>query len=316
LLEGDPGCGKSKFSQILATIVSRGDRFPFGNQNGTIPRPRRVLIVSAEDSLERSIKPWIDRHEGVTSMITCVLGLEIKDPETGDYKEFPFTLDHVEELQQTVALEKPKLVIIDPIQAYIGKRDANKANEVRPIMQALQLMATKYNLCILAIRHWTKGSSPKAIYRGSGSIDWTAAARSVINLGWHPENKPHRVVAHVKSQYAMAGKSLEFKIEDGKFYWIGETDVSADSLAGEIPTEADMGMLTATKDYLIERLHEENGAVENNRLFRDVTNAIGCSRATYFRARQSLGMISGRVGMKEYSYFKDSPEILERLKNI
>ena len=76
-----------------------------------------------------------------------------------------------------------------------------------------------------------KNSNGKSSYRGLGSIDFQAAARSVLIVG-RVKNEPEiRVVCHVKSSLAPEGKSIAFRLDkDSGFEWIGEYDISADDL--------------------------------------------------------------------------------------
>ena len=76
------------------------------------------------------------------------------------------------------------LLIIDPLQAYLGSGvDMHRANEIRPIFKYLSSVAERTGCAIVIIGHMNKACGTKGLYRGLGSIDITAAARSVLLEG-------------------------------------------------------------------------------------------------------------------------------------
>ena len=73
-----------------------------------------------------------------------------------------------------------RLIILDPIQAYMGeKTDMNRANEVRPMFRRLADVAERTGCAVILIGHLNKAAGGQSAYRGLGSIDFRAAARSV-----------------------------------------------------------------------------------------------------------------------------------------
>lgn len=123
-------------------------------------------------------------------------------------------------------------MIIDPIQAFLGADvDMNRANEVRPIFRKLGDIAQRTGCAIILIGHLNKAAGMQSTYRGLGSIDITAAVRSVLFIGKKKDDPNIRVLTHEKSSLAPPGPSLAFALgdEDG-FRWIGEIDISADEM--------------------------------------------------------------------------------------
>ena len=99
------------------------------------------------------------------------------------------------------------------------------------LCQSAQDLAEKYHCAIILIGHMNKNSNGKSSYRGLGSIDFQAAARSVLIVGRIKDEPEIRVVCHVKSSLAPEGKSIAFRLDkDTGFEWIGEYDISADDL--------------------------------------------------------------------------------------
>lgn len=135
-------------------------------------------------------------------------------------------------LEEAIIQTKARLVVLDPIQGFLGTDvDMHRANEIRPLMKRVAVLAEKYHCAIILIGHMNKNSNGKSSYRGLGSIDFQAAARSVLIVGRIKDEPEIRVVCHVKSSLAPEGKSIAFRLDkDTGFEWIGEYDISADDL--------------------------------------------------------------------------------------
>ena len=135
-------------------------------------------------------------------------------------------------LTRTLKTQIAKLLIIDPIQAFLGAQvEMNRANEVRPIFRALGEIAEVHDCAILMIGHLNKASGSQSTYRGLGSIDMTAAVHSLLFIGKVRDDPTTRVLTHEKSSLAPPGKSLAFSLGDaGGFRWLGEYQLTADEL--------------------------------------------------------------------------------------
>jgi hypothetical protein len=119
------------------------------------------------------------------------------------------------ELEQALAEHRPRLVILDPIVAYLGaKTDAYRANEVRAVLAPLARLAERHGCAMLAVRHLRKARGSRSIYAGQGSIDFTAAPRSVLLAGWGAEGEAERALVHIKSNLAGAGPTLAYRIDE------------------------------------------------------------------------------------------------------
>ncbi|MBQ5565149.1 MAG: AAA family ATPase, partial [Clostridia bacterium] len=120
-----------------------------------------------------------------------------------------------------------KLIILDPIQAYIGASvDMNRPNEIRDIMTHLKFVAEKYQCAVILIGHLNKATGMKASYRGLGSVDIQAAARSVLLVGRVKDNPTIRVMAPTKSSLAPEGEPIAFELnKETGFHFIGKYDI-------------------------------------------------------------------------------------------
>lgn len=155
----------------------------------------------------------------------CSKVLVIDDSDT------PLTMRDAR-LEQAIIETNAKLVVLDPIQGFLGADvDMHRANEIRPIMKHISELAEKYKCAIILIGHMNKCSVGKSAYRGLGSIDFQAAARSVLIVGRIKDEPEIRVVCQTKSSLAPEAKAVAFRLdEETGFEWIGELDITADDL--------------------------------------------------------------------------------------
>src|SRR5262245_26120944 len=149
----------------------------------------------------------------------------------------------------------PTLTIIDPLFAYVGGKDTNKQGDARGIMDKLTRLAKHHNCAIVCVRHLNKGNRDKSIYRGGGSIDFTAAARSVLLVGVDPTDNRRRAVVQIKNNLAPLAESAGFTIEDGEFAWTGKSDLTADQiLASEKDALNELTGIQQAEEFLTELL--------------------------------------------------------------
>ena len=128
-------------------------------------------------------------------------------------------------LEQAIIETNAKLVVLDPIQGFLGADvDMHRANEIRPVMKHIAELAEKYKCAIILIGHMNKCSVGKSAYRGLGSIDFQAAARSVLIVGRIKDEPEIRVVCQTKSSLAPEAKSIAFRLsEENGFEFLENT---------------------------------------------------------------------------------------------
>lgn len=105
-----------------------------------------------------------------------------------------------ERIEKAIVEKKAKLLILDPIQAYLGgKMDMNRANEARDMTKHLGQVAERTGCAIVLIGHMNKNSGGKVAYRGMGSIDFFAVARSVLLVGRVKGQENRRAMVQIKT---------------------------------------------------------------------------------------------------------------------
>lgn len=216
IIQGDPGEGKTTLVLQIIASLTKGTSV-LGDKE---TEPINVIYQTAEDGLADTIKPRLLKANADCSRVLVI-----------DDRDIPLTMLDIR-LEQAIAETKGRLVVLDPIQGFLGTGvDMHRANEIRPVMKHISELAEKYKCAIILIGHMNKCSMGKSAYRGLGSIDFQAAARSVLIVGRIKDEPEVRVVCQTKNSLAPEAKSIAFRLsEENGFEWIGEYDVAADDL--------------------------------------------------------------------------------------
>lgn len=289
MIEGDPGLGKSWLTMALASYISRGKALPYQLN----PEEGPVLIMSAEDGIADTIKPRLITLRANTKNI-----IAIPEPVS-------FTENGAQAVDEAIKQVKPLLVIIDPLVAYLGgKIDLHKANETREIMARMTRIAEENKVAIVLVRHLTKGNKDKAIYRGLGSIDLTAAVRSVLAIGRNPKDPNEgRVICHIKSNLAPLGKAISYTLDakDKKhpFEFGEEIEVDVEEVLGTQPTNG-KGATEAAVEFL-NTILIDGKAMPSIEIQREA-EARGIGEKALKKARKFLGISMIRDGDGVYKW--------------
>ena len=220
VLQGNPGEGKTYFAMHLAAACTNGKLLP----NMERMEPFNVIYQTAEDGLGDTVRPRLIEAGADLDRVLVI-----------DDSDVQLTLSD-ERIEKAIIENNVRLVIIDPIQAYLGADvDMNRANEVRPIFMRLGQVAQRTGCAILLIGHLNKAAGMQSLQRGLGSIDIAAAVRSVMFIGKLKHDPTMRILTHEKSSLAPPGLSLAFSLGDeGGFRWVGEYDITADEMLSGI----------------------------------------------------------------------------------
>ena len=281
IIQGDPGEGKTTAILQIAALLTKGEKLP---EDDTERTPVNVIYQTAEDGLADTVKPRLE-----AAGADCSKVLVIDESEVG----LSMSDERIEEaLKQT----KAKLLILDPIQAYLGSGvDMHRANEIRPVMKRLGDLAEKYECAIVLIGHMNKASGSKSTYRGLGSIDFQATARSVLVVGRLKDDPACRVIAHDKSSLAPEGKSIAFRLDkDNGFRWEGYIDVTVEEL---LSGEQKVTKMESAKEFLSKILKE--GSIPSSEI-QEAAEAEGIKKRTLFAAKEQLDIKAKKIGGKWY----------------
>ena len=202
ILQGDPGEGKSTFMLAIAALLTTGQCMPDGTPAS---EPQQVIYQTAEDNISDTVKPRLIRAGADCGRVAYIVD-----------DEATLTLEdsRIEEgIRQTGA----RLFILDPLQAYLSQdTDMMLAGRMRQQLKRLADIASKYSCAIVIIGHMNKASSEKTLYRGLGSIDIAAIARSVLMITRDKDDSDIRYMIPVKSSLAPKGKAVAFRFDKDK----------------------------------------------------------------------------------------------------
>jgi RecA/RadA recombinase len=309
IIQGDPGEGKTTMVlQIIAKLTrgepilpasfekrkepERADAITDENKadmdvsknKQCLQQPVNVIYQTAEDGLGDTIKPRL-----LAAGADCSKVLVIDDSDQ------PLTMADVR-LEEAIVQTKAKMVVLDPIQGFLGADvDMHRANEIRPLMKRIAVLSEKYHCAVILIGHMNKNSNGKSSYRGLGSIDFQAAARSVLIVGRVKDEPEVRVVCHTKSSLAPEGTSIAFRLDKNNgFEWIGEYDISADEL---LNGDGRGQKSRKAKEFLLEIL--ANGGMTQKKIAEEA-EARGIKSKTLWNAKRELEIDSVKRGKQWY----------------
>ena len=214
VIQGDPGSGKTALALSIAALMSRREPMPTGGAPTFIGN---VIYQSAEDSPRDTIKPRLVACGADCSKIAFVEADGNLSPET---------------LEEAILGTNAKLVVLDPLQGFLTeKQDITRVTNMRPVLRDLGNVAARTGAAIVIIGHMTKGERSKGIYRGLGSIDITAAARSVLLVGKRKNDPDTRFMTQIKNNLSTFGRPVSFTINNrGGVEFLGECDVTEEDL--------------------------------------------------------------------------------------
>ena len=218
IIQGDPGEGKTTLVLNIAAVLSKGQGL---DEHMKPEQPLHIIYQTAEDGLADTVKPRLEKAQADCNNIFVI-------------DETDVSLSMLDErIEQAILKKKAKLMILDPIQAYLGaKMDMNRANEARDMTKHLGQVAERTGCAIVLIGHMNKHAGGKVAYRGMGSIDFFAVARSVLLVGRVKGQENRRAMIQIKNNLAKRGHAKSFVLTDGVFTWKGDYDITEDELAG------------------------------------------------------------------------------------
>jgi hypothetical protein len=288
LFEGDPASGKTYLLLAIAAAITNGYALP--DQEGHVGQPcetskQDVLYITAEDGLADTIRV---RAEKVGADLRRIF--VPREPQS-------FALAEPSILRNAIERFRPKLVILDPLQAFLGADvDMYRTNEVRPLMTTLLSMAIHFDCAIIAVRHWTKAVGGRARHRGQGNVDFAAAARSVLSIGESPSDPGLRIMAQAKISLAGLGASIVFQITDHGLEWAGTSTITADELSMAQPTIHREQRKDAMK-WLRDYLKDTSVPAET---IKEAAKVIGLTDKMLRTARERLGVLTSKQGAVWY----------------
>ena len=278
IIQGDQGDGKTTLVLNLAAKLSKGIGL---DEDMQVSEPMNIIYQTAEDGLADTVKPRLEVADADCEKIMVI-------------DESEKSLSMIDErLEQAIVQSNARLLILDPIQAYLGGgMDMNRANEARDMTKKLGALAEKYQCAILLIGHMNKASGSKSTYRGLGSIDIQATARSVLLVARLRDKPNIRIMAHDKSSLAPAGDAIGFEMtEDNGMVCIGPYDITIDELLSGNEGRGKKKLDIA--ENFIKEYFGSNKVIPSNEIMMEAAKR-SIKRNTLLSAKKKLGITSDK----------------------
>jgi hypothetical protein len=289
ILDGDPGLGKSTLLFDVAARVSNSGVMPDGSPG----RSGNVIILNAEDDPAETIQPRL-AAAGANPERVFHLG-EINAGHRRRPVQIP---DDTPLIGRLIGQHGARLLIVDPLLAFLAGADANCDQHIRRVLSQISSLADEHGCAVICVRHLNKGTSPKAVYRGSGSIGMIGHARTGLVVAQDPDDDEQRILAVSKCNLAVKPASLRFALLDhdgvSRVAWRGTAPYQANHLV-ERPPSADQRQRRqaerACEDF-IRRLLGSYGM--QIRSVKAECQDAGFSLRTTERAAHNLGLVYTR----------------------
>lgn len=282
VIQGDPGEGKSTFVLNIVAKLTTGQAMP----DGYTASGRRIAIYQcAEDGVADTIKPRLQQAgadcERVAYIIDNDIALTLEDGR----------------IETAIKATGASAFIIDPIQAFIPPdADMQSATKMRSVLRKLASIAERNRCAVILIGHMNKGSGAKTLYRGLGSIDIAAIARSVLMISRDESRPDMRYMYPIKSSLAPEGSAIAFSFKaQGGIEWHGRYDLNTAELMESITVKTSKRERARAK--LIQMLEHED------RLAKDVYAGladIGVGSRTVEKVKKELQVATYRSGGSWY----------------
>jgi hypothetical protein len=210
LFAGDPKLGKSFVTVALAAAVSRGAPLPLDSHRRG---PGSAIIMSAEDDPARTIVP---RLMAAGARLENVHILEAVRLEDGT-EALPRLRGDTERMGAAAAsLGNCRLIVVDPVSAYLGGVDDHKNAELRGVLSPLKRLAEGLDLAAVLVTHLNKSASVNAKHRVTGSIAYVGACRANFLFVRDREDPTGRRVLMLDNGCNLTGSvpTLAYRIDD------------------------------------------------------------------------------------------------------
>jgi AAA domain len=290
IIGGDPGLGKSQLTMDVVARITTGKPWPDGNGLAALGN---ALVLNAEDDAADTIRPRIDAMGGDPERVWVIDGVQ---DTSADARHLSLHND-LAQLREGIREHQTSLVIVDPLTAYLDGADTHKDSAVRPAVTALNKLAMKTGVTVIALIHLNKAQQIDVLYRVSGSLAFISIPRVAYLLALDPKdpNAQRRVLAPLKFNIGPNPSSLVYRIGAAGVLWESEpcTLGARQLLGGDESTRAKPTKVDEARDFLLRCLKDGPQACAR---IQAAADQRGINEKALERARMDLGVGSRRVG--------------------
>jgi len=314
LLVGDPGLSKSTMvCDVVARVTRHGDWPCSGGK--TVDGD--VLMLSAEDDVADTLRPRLEAAGADLSRVHFLESIITGADKASRRHSWPSLVEHIAVLADWIrAHPAVRLLVVDPLAAYLTGADTHKQSEVRAVLGALSQMASKHRVAVLAVMHLNKGNGGNPLYRVSGSLAFVAAARAAYLVARDPQDRDHRLMLHLKNNLNRDERGFRYVVrtadnEAPYIEWcIDRVEQTAAEILAVTEDESPRERAASAKDReAAEWLGRElaKGPVEAASVYRRAESA-GIGERPLKRATRILGIVKEPKGFRGAWHWGLPPE--------
>jgi putative DNA primase/helicase len=287
VIGGDPGLGKSQLTMDLVARITAGKPWPDGSGSAV---QGNALVLNAEDDAADTIRPRIDAMGGDPERVWVIDGVQDTSAEA---RHLSLQAD-LDQLREGIREHQAAIVVVDPLTAYLGGVDTLKDGAVRPVVTALNRLAMKERVTVIALIHLNKAQQMDALYRVSGSLAFISIPRVAYLIAQDPKDEERRVLAALKFNIGAAPSSLAYRVGAAGVVWeVEPCSLGAHQLLGEDKSARKPTKRDEARAFLLECL--KDGPQPYVRV-QSAAREHHINDKTLERAREDLGVESRRVG--------------------
>lgn len=289
ILEGDPGLGKSYLAQMVCAHISDGRGLPLVKEFPTVTGS--TVYFDMENSAGTVTKKRLATNglKHMERFVQCEEPFSVEDQNAWDIVN-----DYFE-------THKPTVAVFDTVNTYLGKADAFKSTEAQQAFMKFRDLAQRFNCAVITLRHLTKSSKERALYRGQGNIAFAGIARVIITVGQIPndDDEEKRVMAVTKLNIARHPKALTFFIRElpdtskekdrSEFKWGEFIELTSDDILAALPIKGKDADAAGVKKFLKAQLGK--GPQDRTKIER-MCDARSITLKALKKACEELGVIT------------------------
>jgi hypothetical protein len=266
-----------------------------------------VVLLSAEDDIQDTIRPRLDAAGADVSRVVALQAVEVYSGDESPIRRCVDLQRDIERLEEAIeATPDCKLVVIDPITAYLGDKDSHNSGDVRGLLAPLADLAARHRVAVVMVTHLNKAAGGPAMYRSIGSISFVAAARSAWVVCKDESDEKRRLFLPLKNNLAENNGGLAFRLTkqlsangQPSLVWDAEpVTMTADQALGNHRGSGGQREIDAVSEWL--RTLLADGPVPATVAKAEAEDA-GHSWATVRRAKDAIGVVVAKRGFGEGS---------------
>ena len=288
LIAGQPGVGKTTISHSIAAILTTGEKWPHSDHRAV---PGSVVILTAEDDPKYTLVPRL--MAAGANLKRVKLLQSVMRPQGDLVVDGPLLLSEDMHQLDGVLTTYPdtRLLILDPLSAYLGVKDSHRDADVRQVLGPLTDLAARHGVTIMGITHLSKAAGNSAMARFMGSTGIIAAARAAFLVTEHEEQL---MMLPVKNNvapkmggltYKIVSKTIERRIVTSCIEWTGLTDTNADEALSQPKAPKKNDAIEFLNDIL------KDGPVSVDEITSQ-SEKVGITWSTVRRAYDDMGILA------------------------